>query len=225
MTRLEIRLLGVLIALSIFFGFTAWAAVGDNAGQVIATAELNAPSIVCSNPNPPGWCDVDGDGFSRANGDCADTNPAINPGAAEVCNGFDDNCNNQIDEGSDNDFDGVTTTCDCDDADPIRFPGAAEVCDNVDNNCDGVIDEGCDGLVEPTVIVPEETDATVDTDPEPLDINDSDIPIPPECEGLEGKPLFDCLEGAAQSRGLCSTGSGNASWLLALTVLGVRRRR
>ncbi|MEA3254172.1 MAG: putative metal-binding motif-containing protein, partial [Chloroflexota bacterium] len=31
--------------------------------------------------------------------DCDDSSKAINPGAAEICDGFDNNCNNQIDEG------------------------------------------------------------------------------------------------------------------------------
>lgn len=31
--------------------------------------------------------------------DCDDTNPAVYPGSEEVCNGFDDDCDNVIDEG------------------------------------------------------------------------------------------------------------------------------
>jgi len=35
----------------------------------------------------------------RLGGDCDDTNPLINPGQLELCNGFDDNCNGVVDEG------------------------------------------------------------------------------------------------------------------------------
>jgi hypothetical protein len=50
-----------------------------------------------------GCTDADGDGFSPDGGacgpvDCDDTNPAVHPGAPEVCNGRDDNCNGVIDE-------------------------------------------------------------------------------------------------------------------------------
>lgn len=42
--------------------------------------------------------DADGDGFTRCAGDCNDADASINPNAAEVCDGIDNNCNNQIDE-------------------------------------------------------------------------------------------------------------------------------
>jgi hypothetical protein len=46
-----------------------------------------------------GGDDKDGDGTPWCD-DCDDTNPAVHPGAAEICgNGVDDNCNGLVDEG------------------------------------------------------------------------------------------------------------------------------
>ncbi len=42
--------------------------------------------------------DDDGDGYTDNQGDCDDTDPAINPGAKEVCDEKDNNCDGQIDE-------------------------------------------------------------------------------------------------------------------------------
>lgn len=42
--------------------------------------------------------DSDGDGFSAADGDCDDGDPDVNPGAAEVCNGVDDDCDSATTE-------------------------------------------------------------------------------------------------------------------------------
>lgn len=69
--------------------------------------------------------DGDGDGFGfpgtvvcPAGGaaDCDDTDPAIHPGAVEVCNGVDDNCDGVTDEGFvDTDGDGLADCIDPDD--------------------------------------------------------------------------------------------------------------
>ncbi len=84
-------------------------------------------------------------------GDCNDDLKVINPAAAEICNGADDNCNELTDEGCDDDFDGFCdadllflpsggVSCffgggDCDDEDDQVYPGAKELCDGKDSNC------------------------------------------------------------------------------------------
>lgn len=114
---------------------------------------------------PPIEIDDDGDGYTLGDGDCDDADTALNPGAPEVCNGIDDNCDGEIDEGvtdlrfRDEDGDGfgagdgesvcgeiggyVAEGGDCDDYDVTANPAAMEVCNAVDDDCDGTIDEGC----------------------------------------------------------------------------------
>ena len=99
--------------------------------------------------------DNDGDGFA-AEDDCNDDEAAVNPAAAELCDGVDNNCDLSIDEGFDGDGDGVSTCGadgvagnsddDCDDTDIAIYPGAAEICDGSDNNCDGSSDENLVGV-------------------------------------------------------------------------------
>jgi hypothetical protein len=49
------------------------------------------PSSTCDGSIPVGYV--------TAGGDCDDTNPAIHPGATEVCNGVDDNCDGIVNNG------------------------------------------------------------------------------------------------------------------------------
>ncbi|MFO0725322.1 MAG: MopE-related protein [Myxococcota bacterium] len=90
--------------------------------------------------------DFDGDGFTNCDLDCNDRDPAVNPGAPEICgNHKDDDCDGLVDEDVDQDGDGYTTCGgDCDDRFASIHPGAAEVCDGFDNDCNGQVDEGFD---------------------------------------------------------------------------------
>jgi len=112
----------------------------------------------------PDTADLDGDGYSVAEGDCNDLDSNRNPGRSEICDGVDNNCNDEIDEGVvptwylDYDSDGhgtaeftyegcealegyVATSDDCDDSSSLVFPGGIEICDERDNNCNGTTDE------------------------------------------------------------------------------------
>jgi len=100
--------------------------------------------------------DKDGDGYLAGANDCDDLNPAVNPGAPEVCDDtLDNDCDGQADQDdtdcyscTDNDGDGYYAEgghcgpLDCQDGNPAISPGAAEACaDGIDNDCDGLADD------------------------------------------------------------------------------------
>ncbi|MBU1239320.1 putative metal-binding motif-containing protein [Myxococcota bacterium] len=91
------------------------------------------------NVNNTSIVDRDGDGYAPATGDCDDTDSDIHPGATEVPDGVDNNCDGFID--NDYDGDGYPSPADCNDNDPNIHPNALEDCfDGIDNNCNGLID-------------------------------------------------------------------------------------
>jgi predicted outer membrane repeat protein len=85
--------------------------------------------------------DEDGDGFSDATGDCDDQEATAFPGAEELCDGIDNDCDGNVpSDESDDDGDGYRICRgDCDDTDALVYPAADEICDDKDTNCSGDI--------------------------------------------------------------------------------------
>lgn len=88
--------------------------------------------------------------------DCNDANDLANPGAPEICDNVDNDCDGVTDEGCDDDNDGycdnsmpylASALCqenDCDDNASTGAsvnPGKADICNNVDDDCDGNLDQ------------------------------------------------------------------------------------
>jgi len=123
-----------------------------NAAELIASDQFDPDSTPNNNaPNEDDQAaastgvfpDNDGDTFT-SDVDCNDDDPSINPGATEVFNGVDDDCDGTIDEGfTDADGDGFAAEIDdCDDGNAAVNPAAVEIFDGIDNDCDTIIDEG-----------------------------------------------------------------------------------
>ncbi|MBK6580764.1 MAG: hypothetical protein IPG17_32370 [Sandaracinaceae bacterium] len=114
--------------------------------------------------------DADGDGFGdptlpvehacteehgdSLNGfDCDDADDTVRPGASELCDGADNNCDGLFERDLDRDghldpgsvcSGGNAPVDDCNDFSATTYADATELCDRVDNDCDGSSDERVD---------------------------------------------------------------------------------
>jgi hypothetical protein len=158
-----------LVGIAVVFGLSS-TGCGKKSSQTGKTEETRKTEEKC----PVWFKDSDKDGYtdgttkvscekpsdeyvsSATAGDCNDNDPNINPARAEICDGKDNNCNGQIDEGFNVGqscsvgvgecartgqyvckADGSGTQCNATPGTPT-----AEICDGKDNDCDGQIDEG-----------------------------------------------------------------------------------
>lgn len=144
------------------------------------------------------------EGWAAEGGDCKPDDPLVSPGQEEICNLYDDDCDNKVDEK-------VRPRCgtgwcaaESSNCDPAAcFPGdpREESCNLFDDDCDGLVDDeapcekgfGC--------------------------IAGECRPVPPE---------EDASASASEQGGGCAMGSGSDDWLLSgylLALVGLARRR
>lgn len=171
-----------------------------------------------------GFCeDADGDGFDNCGADCDDHRADVRPGAEEVCDGLDTDCDGALPTPEqDADGDGMAPCqgdCRPDDAD--SWLDAPELCDAVDNDCDSQLplderDGDGDGWlpceadcsdIDPSIYpgAPEGCRDTVDRDCDGLTVVDRDCNLA-DCEG-------------------CHAAAGRPGWWALAAFLVVRRRR
>ncbi|MCB9657713.1 MAG: hypothetical protein H6726_08715 [Sandaracinaceae bacterium] len=154
---------------------------GRDCDDTAAGVHPNAPEVCdgadndCDGTNDEGvfatfYRDADGDGYGdptapvehacgsahddSENGfDCDDDNDTVRPGAVELCDGVDNNCDGLYERDLDRDghLDPASVcapaqlpTDDCNDFVAGIYGGAEERCDGIDNDCDQLIDERAD---------------------------------------------------------------------------------
>ena len=169
-----------------------------------------------------GWV---GSGSVTGGDDCDDAEDTVYPGAAEICDGQFNDCDDtdysatsapddELDDDSDGYVDCTIDTTgwdgdssvvdgdDCDDADADQYPGADEVCNSEDDDCDGDIDE--DGEVI------DGTTYYADTDSD--DLGDADNTIE-ACSVPSGyvENAYDCNDSDSTEPMVADATGGSAS--------------
>jgi hypothetical protein len=125
-----------------------WTSTGET-----AECGCGAETLVNLNVETIPVTDVDQDGYTVAQGDCNDNNANIHPGATDLCNGVNDDCDASTDE----DYIVTATSCGvgaCARAGQLQCVGGVPTdscsagapasdtnCNNIDDDCNGAVDE------------------------------------------------------------------------------------
>ena len=121
----------------------------------IAPAESVITPLLSLNPQAvPTSCtgaDADDDGFTDCEGDCDDGQITVYPGAPQICDGINNDCDDPawpaLPAAEHDDDADAYLVCqgDCNDANPAVHPGASETCNGIDDDCDAMVDEDAAG--------------------------------------------------------------------------------
>jgi predicted outer membrane repeat protein len=150
--------------------------------------------------------DMDADGFSPAEGDCDDGDRLRYPGAEEVCDGRDNDCDGVVPLDEANADGDPFRICegDCDDDNGRAYPGYIEFCDgaDADNDCDAATQDNGDMDIDGVTMCGGDCD---DADPlrvpDPTGANEVCDGVDNDCNGA-----IDDVDRDGDGRGLCDRG-------------------
>ncbi len=197
---------------ALLFALVALVGCSDKPADETGGTEVQDTDALPNGDSDTAPEDADGDGWF-ARDDCDDTRADVFPGAEEICNGEDDNCNDVADETFDDiDGDGVADCVDDEDCDGIDNDGDGEIdegigdadmdgvvdcmdaeeCDSIDNDADGRVDEGFDADGDGYT--------SCGTAGEPADCDDSDRAVSPGAAEVDGDEVDNDCDGTIDTQ-------------------------